>query len=130
MTTAIPETFSPPIFVPKTFTYSIRAPPSCVVFDYPEKPYNLSTKTEGISQGIRREGHKKENKKTKRTRTFYRWVTQNNITETGHDLILPWGLSVEEFALQQLHEAYEKRDFVKRRIQQKTNEGTSAKKIF
>jgi hypothetical protein len=114
MSLAIPDSQPPPIFIPTEFVYSIRATPACVVFDYPDHHY------EGGNGPAPRES-RRENKKTKRTRTFYRWVTQNKITEAGHDLILPWGLSVEEFALIQLHEAYEKRDFVKKKTKDRSH---------
>lgn len=107
MSLAIPDSQPPPIFIPTEFTYSIRATPACVPFDYGDNQYDSGL---GLTQGSRE--HKRENKKTKRTRNFYRWVSQNHITEADHELILPCGLSVDEFALIQLREAYEKRDFV------------------
>jgi hypothetical protein len=100
----IPANFEPPVNIPDIFIYSIRCQPTCIEFESPEKKFRPEIRE-----------NKKENKGTRRTRSFYKWVTQNNITPAHHRLILPYGASVEEFCIHTIYSSYTKRDFFKRK---------------
>lgn len=106
---AIPPDFEPPVSIPDVFTYSIRGHPYCIPFHPP------GTQVVGVSPSTGNRETKKNNKSTKQTRMFYKWVKDNNITETGHRNILPWGLTVEEFLIIVIWMQYEKRDQGKKR---------------
>jgi hypothetical protein len=106
----IPANFEPPVNIPDVFIYSIRSQPTCIEFESPDRKFRPDSTTPSTSSTS-----KKENKGTRRTRLFYKWVTQNNITPAHHRHILPSGASVEEFCMHNIFSSYQKRDFCKRR---------------